>query len=266
MVGWIDKSEATARLMFDRYVALVSSTVGEHIEAVLLLGSLATGSYVPGPGDIDQVTIFRDSAPKEAEESVLLSRDDTMAAFGRAINISTVAYRRSQLVGPWTIDWDLDPATKHLVTVPEELLRIHDHGRIVYGTLDIQRLPIPSRDEMIAYHTRWRGWNEAYQRKYGPLPETLSARLAVQSVLSKAIWHYYFATGRTCFNKHTIARRLKAEVPGYSFLDGLLLATSVRLSGFANVSDETLERLNTCHKDMHTWARTHPVDAVPHDA
>lgn len=43
--------------MLSEYVRDVSTAIGGLLEAIVLTGSLATGSYVPGPGDIDQVTI-----------------------------------------------------------------------------------------------------------------------------------------------------------------------------------------------------------------
>lgn len=260
-----DKSEATARLMFEKYVESVVAALGDSIEAILLVGSLVTGSYVPGPGDIDQITILRRTAPDDAEARVLQCIDDTAQAFGRAVSISSVVYRKPDFERPWITDWDLSPETKHLVTVPEELLRIHDHGRIVYGDLAITSLPIPTVDEMVAYHERWRVLNEECQKRHPEIRRSgpLTARLAAQSILSSAIWHYYFATGRTCFNKHEIAWRLQEEVVCYRFQEGVQLAADVRISGFVDISNEILKHLNDCCRELAEWGMTHPIGAVP---
>ena len=87
----------------------------------------------------------------------------------------------------------------------------------------------------------------------------------MQIILSRAIWHYYFATGQTCFNKHEVALRLKNEVKGYQFLDAAKLATEVRMSGFEKVSPEILESLNQWCGLIRQWEDTQPVNLVPTD-
>lgn len=259
----MSESEAVARSMLNQYVEHVLADLGESVSAILLTGSLATDSYIPGPGDIDQITILKDSATEWTENRVLEHISKTMSAFGRAINMATVVYRRHDLERPWMTEWDLQPETKHLVTVPEELLRIHDHAVVMYShRFSLSALPLPTMDEMLDYARRWRSWNEACLQHH-PLPDPMPVRLMVQTVLSSAIWHYYFATGRTCFNKHEIAGRLRAEVPGYQFQSGLDAATKVRLSAFANTSDDIIETLTDCHRDMMAWSKAHPAGSVP---
>jgi phosphorylcholine metabolism protein LicD len=57
-----DNSEKTARLMLDDYVKTVTDELEDSIEAIILLGSLVYGGYIPGPGDIDQITILKNDA------------------------------------------------------------------------------------------------------------------------------------------------------------------------------------------------------------
>jgi len=57
-----DESEATARAILNRYIEAVRVDFSDSVEAVVLIGSLAAGGYVPGPGDIDQITILRQDA------------------------------------------------------------------------------------------------------------------------------------------------------------------------------------------------------------
>lgn len=247
-----DKSETTARLILRRYVQSVTADIGDFIEAIILVGSLATGSYVPGPSDIDQITILRDSASEESESKVFEYIEIAKSEFGGNINLAPVVYRSSNLQRPWQSEWDYRRETKHLVCVPEELLRIHDHGQILYGAqFEISQLLKPTMEEMRAYHKRWRIWGSEFAKRHPEfqgLQSPVSPRIAVQIILSRAIFHYYYATGRTCFNKHQIASRLRAEVPGYQFQEGVELATRVRTSGFEDISDETLESLNRWSK------------------
>lgn len=60
-----DKSEKTARLILQKYIEFVTSDMEDSIEAIILVGSLVTKSYVPGSSDIDQITILKDSAPPQ---------------------------------------------------------------------------------------------------------------------------------------------------------------------------------------------------------
>jgi hypothetical protein len=263
-----DQSEATARLILQHYVESVTADVGGSIEAILLVGSLATGSYVPGPGDIDQITILHSSTSPEIEQKVLQHIDDSMAVFGRAIHFSTVVYRRSDLERPWRNEWDYRRETKHLVCVPEELLRIHDHGQILDGPpFEISQLPKPTREEIITYHERWRRWNQAVvglqPEIWCPEEGSTPLRIVVQTILSSAIWHYYYATGRTCFNKHQIALCLRNEVPHYRLLEGVELATRIRTSGFEGISGEMLESLHRWYHCLRRWNEAQPVGFVP---
>jgi len=263
-----DKSEKTARLILRHYVESITTELEESIEAILLVGSLATGTYVAGPGDIDQITILPRSASDEVEKKVLQHIDDSMAAFGRVINLSCVVYRRPDLERPWRTCWDYRRETKHLVCVPEELLRIHDHGQILYGPhFQISQVPKPTMKEMVAYHERWRVWNREaahiHTHLRSPEEDSIPLRTAVQIILSNAIWHYYYATGRTCFNKHQIALRLRSEVPNYRFQEGVELATRIRMSGFEDMSSGTLESLNSWGMRFRQWRNVQPVNSVP---
>ena len=265
--GRWDSSEATARLILQHYVESVTRDVGDSIAAILLIGSLATGSYVAGPGDIDQLTILHDTASDEMVKRVQQHIKDSMEAFGRAVNLATAVYRCSDLGRPWRSDWDLRPETRHLITVPEELLRIHEHGQVIYGTgFEPSQLPTPTMEEMIAYNQRWRCSNQLVLDRHPelrPPEEGFSARIAAQIILSNAAWHYYYATERTCFNKHEVASRLRHEVPGYRFQAAAELALRVRTSGFEHVAPETVESLNRWCKRIRDWAGAYPVGSVP---
>lgn len=261
-----DKTEEKARLILQHYVGSMVADLGNSLEGILLAGSLATGSYIPGPGDIDQITILKSSASEKTEKRVIWHIRETREAFNRSINLAPIVYRRSDLKRPWCTDWDFEVDTKHLVTIPEELLRIHDHAQVMYGdpTLPTQ-LPKPTIEEMIAYHERWKKWGEEAQIRHPewkPPVGEIPIRIAVQIVLSNAIWHYYFATRCTCFNKHQVAQRLRMEVPNYQFYEGVELATQLRTSGF-NATNEIREKLNEWCMRFQEWKENQPANAVP---
>ena len=160
-----DKSAVTARAILQRSLEGVRADFACSVDAVVLIGSLATGGYVPGPGDIDQVTILRRDAAPGTEARLQACIDGASAAYGGAVHLAPIVYRRADLERPWPVTWDLGAETRHLVTVPEELLRIHDHGQVVYGESSlVDALPAPTRDELLACQRRLRRWDRDVKR------------------------------------------------------------------------------------------------------
>ena len=263
-----DKSEVTAQAILDRYIEGVRADFASSVEAVVLIGSLATGGYVPGPGDIDQITILRQDAADGAANRLQACIDAASAAYGEAVHMAPIVHRRSDLERPWPVTWDLRAETRHLVTVPEELLRIHDHGQVRYGDPScVADLPVPTREEILACHRRLRRWNRDVNRVH-PRQDLanraeISPRLAVQVILSRAIWHHFYATGSPCFAKSAIAGRLADQVPGYLFQTGVDLASSVRQSGSFEVSPRVERSLTRWCKRFLEWGTSHQPDDVP---
>ncbi len=263
-----DKSEVTARAILDRYIEGVRADFACSVEAVVLIGSLATGGYVAGPGDIDQITILRQDAAHGTEDRVHTCIDGATAAYGRAVHLAPIVYRRADLDRPWPVTWDLREETQHLVTVPEALLRMHDHGQVVYGNPSyVELLQAPAREEVLACHRRLRRWNHDAKRVYPRLDlanrAEIPPRLAVQVILSRAIWHHFYATGSACFVKNAIAGRLAGEVPGYLFQEGVNLAAHVRLSGSFDVSPQVEGQLTKWCRRFLEWGANHQPDDVP---
>ena len=263
-----DKSAVAARAILQRYVEGVRADFTCSVEAVVLIGSLATGGYVPGPGDIDQVTILRQDAAPGTEDRLLACVDSAAASFGRAVHLAPIVYRRADLERPWPVTWDLRAETRHLVTVPEELLRIHDHGQVVDGESSfVDSLPAPTRDELLACQRRLRRWDRDVKRVHPRLDLAkrveIPPRLAVQVILSRAIWHHFHATGSACFAKNAIAGRLASEVPGYPFQEGVDLASRVRLSEAFAVSPQVETRLTKWCKRFLDWESNHQPNDLP---
>ena len=82
-------------------------------------------------------------------------------------------------------------------------------------------------------------------------------------ILSRAIWHHFYATGSTCFVKNEIAGRLAGEVPGYLFQAGVDLAARVRVSDSFEVSPQVEESLTMWCKRFLEWAANHEPHDVP---
>ena len=186
-----DKSVVTARATLRRYLEAVRADFACSVEAVVLIGSLATGGYVPGPSDVDQITILRQDAASGTEDRLQACIDSAAAAYGRAVHLAPILYRRADLEPPWPVEWDLRAETRHLlVTVPEELLRIHDHGQVLHGAPSyVDALPAPTREEILACHRRLRHWDREVKRIHPRMDLALRVeippRLAVQVILSQ---------------------------------------------------------------------------------
>jgi hypothetical protein len=264
----LDNSESRARKMLSEYVRDISAAIGGQLEAIILTGSLATGSYVPGPGDIDQITIVQDSASDSVIDDVQQIRRAMLERHEQAINMADVVYRRSELDRPWQTTYDLRPETRHHVTVPEELLRMSDHGQIAFGSDKyIQTLETPTFQELTEYHHRWRIWSNDIKQQRQDIEDNThrpTVRLAVQSILSKALWHYYYITkGQTCFNKNTIAGKMKNSAPTYTFQETLDVATQIRVSGNFDQPEAMTKMVLSGYTALFEWVGAHEVDEVP---
>ena len=128
-------------------------------------------------------------------------------------------------------------------------------------------LQAPAREEVLACHRRSRRWNRDARRVHPRLDlanrAEIPPRLAVQVILSRAIWHHFYATGSACFVKNAIAGRLAGEVPGYLFQEGVDLAARVRLSGSFEVSPQVAGQLTKWCKRFLEWGSNHQPDDVP---
>jgi hypothetical protein len=207
-----------------------------------------------------------DNAEEKIDQQVLALLKTTMKKYNDAVNIATTVYRRTQLNRPWQTEYDCTPESKHLVTVPEELLRIHDHGQVIWGNIDISSLPTPTIDEMKEYHLRWRKWNEIMFEKYPDtkkMMKTPTLRIAVASVISMAIWHYYYATGKTCFNKGKIYDVLKKELPDYRHLDILKYIPEIRRKQFKEIPVDIQKIVVDGFFTMYGWYVQHDIGEIP---
>ena len=92
-----DKSEIAARAILRRYLESVRADFAGSVDAVVLTGSLAAGGYVAGPGDIDQITILRQDAAPGTEDRLQAGIDSAAAAYGRAVHLAPIVYRRADL-------------------------------------------------------------------------------------------------------------------------------------------------------------------------
>lgn len=215
------KSRERAMEILSRHLRNVGEDCATALQAVVLTGSLVTGSYTGDAGsDVDLVHILRSDAPENARSCVLACIARTERETGRDLPISRCVYRLRDLYPPYPADFELCPANKDYVELPVELLRMKDAARVVWGELQLDGIPVPTREDLMAYQELSAKWAQQMAADGVPLPpqENLPLRLMVQSVLVHAMLDVFFATGRSCSSKAEAAERLRAGAPDYAFL------------------------------------------------
>lgn len=241
-----NKTRNRAMQILAHHLGNIGQYCTDTMHTVVLTGSLVTGSYMGDAGsDIDLVHILRDNAPESARQTVLDCISRTEQETGHDLPLSRCVYRLHDLYPPYSTDFELCPANKDYIELPIELLRITDAAQVVWGTLDLASLPVPSRNDVIAFQELSARWVQHMLASGVPLPpqDNLPLRLMVQSVLVHALLDVFFATGRSCSNKATVAIRLRNDMPAYPFLPLVEACTRWRYSPEAFTrQDETLIR------------------------
>jgi len=262
-----DYSEKRAREILNIYVTEVTKEYGAYIEVILLVGSLTNGSYVEGPGrDVDQITILKDDAGEVIREKMLNIITEIEKAYNNDIPIARTVYFKSDFGRPLKTNMELNVKNKHLIEIVTELKRIHESGIVLYGKNIISELPIPTLEESIRFDELAREWDRQALKKNPQIEKTLKnlpIRIAVQIIITKAFKHYYYATGKTCSNKHEVANKIAKEVPEYMFLDTLKLAAEFKINPNKEFSEDKVERLIKGCQDMLEWQGGKKVYEVP---
>lgn len=122
----------------DTFAAESREVLGAHLTAVVAVGSLPAGSYVPGRSDVDLVVVARDACPEG-----LLSEIKEMA------KRYWVKYGFSKGFGGYGIhECDLSPPFGRLHDMVYEILQLKQQGRVILGHLDLSAIPDPSEEDM----------------------------------------------------------------------------------------------------------------------
>lgn len=262
-----DRSERRAREILERYIHSITNEFSNYIESILLVGSLTNDSYVEGPGrDIDQVMVLRDDTPEEIKKLILKRIEEIENGFNNDVPIARTVYKVSEMMRPFRTDIELCVENKHLLEITTELFRIHESGIVLYGKNIILELPVPTREEVIYFNELNTKWSREEERKNPSFSDVLKnppVRIAVQIVITNAFKHFYYATGKSCSNKHEIADRMKNEVKNYLFQDLLELATKFKMNPNKDFSEDEVEKLKNGCKELLEWIKNNPVYAVP---
>lgn len=262
-----NKSEKRAREILDYYLNAVTKKFKGEIKAIILVGSLSNGSYVEGQGrDIDQITIVNDDVTNEIIKSIFKLIEDITNYFNNDIPISKTIYRICEMKRPFKTEFNLSKENKHLLEITTELQRVHESGIKIYGENIIGQLPRPTREEIIFFDELARRWCSKEKSRICKDPRIindLSMRIIVQSVLTNAFRHYYYATGNSCSNKNIIAAKIKNEVNQYKFQNLLDMTEKLRLDPSTKLSEIKENEIREEYKEFRKWVEDNSVDAVP---
>ena len=110
--------------------------------ALYVIGSLGGGYYRPGQSDIDTVIIVSDSA-RMTEKRINRIAERYRKKYDVPKGFGSVMVRASQLLSPYT----KSETDEFEFTV--ELARLKTQGRAIYGEINLEDVPMPSKEDFI---------------------------------------------------------------------------------------------------------------------
>ena len=267
----MDRSKERAHQIIAHHIENVNKLNG-IVKAVVLVGSLSDDRYTGNAGsDIDLIHVLNDGVAVDAKDTVRGSILQTESETGKDIPISKCIYFYKDLFPPYRTDFELNEKNKDMVELPVEIFRIKDSGKVIFGEDIIERIPVPTKDDVLLFHSISERWNKSIaeqdperHKKFLQTVANPPVRLIVQSVLTGAMTHYYFYTGNSCSNKATICEKVKTSIPDYRFTKLLELSHKWRFDPKSLTDDEEAFML----KEYQAWyevRREKPFDFVPID-
>lgn len=131
-------TEDHARRIANSFAAESRDVLGSHLVAVVAVGSLPTGGYVPGRSDIDLIVVAKDAC-----------RDGLLRKIKKMAEQYWMKYRFRKGFGGYAIrERDLCPPFGMLRDMAYEILQLKRQGRVISGHLDLAAIPEPSQEDM----------------------------------------------------------------------------------------------------------------------
>jgi hypothetical protein len=197
-------SECDAHAVAMEFASDAVTRCSGDIVAVVLIGSLAVGDYVPGRSDIDTAVILDDSASDRTTGVLrdlggdLHRRHSIPKGFGVEIT------NHRQLGKP------LDPC-EELAPV---ILDITQRGRVIAGALDLGAIRTPDEADLRAYCRHFIPWLRADRRRQQRRTVVESPDTGVNGLLYELRLGVLSLTGHYVLRKREIIPALLASHPG----------------------------------------------------
>lgn len=261
------KSKERATEVLRHHLNSLQARCSDLLASVVLVGSLADGSYFGNAGsDIDVIHILRDDAPEDGRERILEAIARTEEETGNDIPLARCVYRYKDLFRPYPTNFNLTLENLDYMELPVEVLRIKDGGRTVMGEDLRDVIDLPQKEDVIASDRMLKTFKKRELAAAGVTKLDLAAlplHMKVQNVLARALLDYYFATGKSCSSKNAIAANMRRDVPNYRFLDLVERCTRWR----CQPDTFTPEDAEAVVREFNIWKNAwndRPIDYVPY--
>ncbi len=194
----------------DEFVDRCREQYAQDVVAVVLTGSLASGSYQPGLSDIDLLTVLSNDSPDRTRDGISslyrrISRD-------YSTQLDPIILEHRDFWPPWNDSLCIQP----------ELLRLKAGAKILYGQNIIERLPTPTKRQMWEFDRSSRGWLVQPDQ---PDWQNWSLKESLKTILGQAMTYFYYKTGITEYSKHRITDLFSHHFPHFCHLSTLSFAS-----------------------------------------
>lgn len=244
-------SRQEAERVAGRFADEALALPGGQVLAVVLIGSLGAGGYVPGRSDIDTAVILADSA----DERTVGELEHLVAAYAARHSIpkglGVVPVRLGQLTAP------LDPAEE----LAPELLDMKERGRLLAGSIDVASVRRPTEADLRSYCAVFFPWLRQFRRNADPATVTPDA--AVNSLIYELRLAVFARTGRYVLSKRAVVPALAAADASLADRLGLdriqRYLTAEEPAPPAHWLDKVRDRIEQDNSRMAAWAFDNPA-------
>lgn len=200
--------EKYAWAILARYAAECAALGPDTLIAVVAIGSLPGGYYRSGQSDIDAVLIVEDGS-----RAIWGSHDEPSTPLSSLNEEYLSKYAIPKDFGPFPLEAsDLFPPYRDVELI-EEIVRLKVQGRPVYGSFDLQQLPMPGRSDVLRSAVHFEKW---FEEEFLPTqePEDLSATACANTILIHLKRYLHLEHGIVEFSKpRIIGTYLRSDPP-----------------------------------------------------
>lgn len=197
-------SERDALRVADAFAADAVAVAPDEVVAVVLIGSLGGGAYVPGRSDIDTAVVVTNSAGDH------LFREFERLAAGYA---ARHAIPKGFGVVPIKVDQLYRPPEPRDELAPE-LLDIGQRGRLLAGELDLSAVRQPTAADLLAYCRVFIPWLRSERRDPARPAANQTMDAEINGLLYELRLTVLSSTGRYVLPKRAVIPTLLDAHPG----------------------------------------------------
>ena len=224
--------------MTDAFVSMCSGLYSQHIVAIMLTGSLTSGSYQPGLSDVDLITVLDDDCPDTIRTDVSRLYQQVGHDYSIQFDPLIVSYRDF-----WP-PWDSNPG------ILQGILRLKANGKVLFGKNIIAELPTPTKKEVWQSDRLFREWLAKSEQ---PHWQDWTLKSSLKTILGEASSYFYYRTGIAEYSKHHIAKLFSHHIPHFGHLSTLELASYL----WRNYPDSVDEELRSYMAEQAKNCRNH---------